>query len=66
MTIIKYLFVTSLFFAGFVCGGALATKKYSDRLVGIFQYVDQVNAVSSELSDELMACKVTLDMGRKL
>lgn len=61
--LIKIIIGTLLLFTGFVCGGTIATKIYSERLSVMGRYVDSAMADSSHMSDLLLACRTTLDMG---
>lgn len=64
--LIKIIVGICLLFTGFVCGGAMATKMYSDRLVVIGKNVDSTTDVVMHLSDELLVCRTTLKMGATL
>lgn len=64
--LIKIIIGICLLFTGFVCGGAMATKMYSDRLVSMEQYVDRTADIATDLSEDLLACRITLQMGAGL
>lgn len=64
--LIKIIIGICLLFTGFVCGGAMATKMYSDRLVYIQEQADTTVDIATHLSEELLACRVALQMGAGL
>lgn len=64
--LIKIILFIVILFTGFVCGGAMATKMYAERVAVMQKYTDKTTNITLKISDDLLACRATLEMGRGL